>query len=106
MAQQTVDWFRLIWDLVQRGVNVSRIADRTGIPESAIRGYIAGAHPPHWRGELLIEQWIAVTGRSRGELHMETVVHTIRVAHSPKSKNFCGGDKFAALAAVGRVRHG
>lgn len=107
MAQQTIDWFRLIWDMVQSGINVSKIAVRTGIPESAIRGYIAGAHPPHWRGELLISQWMKVTGRTREEARMEVVSLTVRMVQSPKTKNFCGGDKHAALEAAGRkVKHG
>ena len=103
-VQTTVDWFALIWDMVQREISVLRIAQTTGIPESAIRGYIAGAHPAHWRGELLISQWIIATGRTRDELPMETVMRTIRVAHSPKTKKFFGGDKGAALAAAWRVR--
>lgn len=98
-AQTTVDWFRLIWDMVQRGINVSAIAMRTGIPEGSIREYIAGSHPPHWRGELLIGEWVKATGKGRGEIGMETVVLTTRVTHK---RSTCDGDKGAALAAVGR----
>lgn len=105
-VQTTVDWFGVIWDMVQREISVLSIAQTTGIPESAIRGYIAGAHPPHWRGELLISQWIIATGRTREELPMETLRQTIRVVHSPKTKQFFGGDKGAALAAAWRVRNG
>lgn len=107
MSQQTVDWFRLIWDMVQRGINVSMIANRTGIPESAIRTYIAGAHPPHWRGELLIREWIKATGKPREEAHTEIVRLTVRIVPSPKTQRFCNGDKAAALSAAGRkVKHG
>lgn len=100
-AQTTVDWFRLLWDMVQRGVTVSAIATRTGIPEGTLREYIAGSHPPHWRGELLIREWIATTGKTRDEIGMETVVLTMRVTHKRSTGD---GDKGAALAAVGRVR--
>lgn len=64
---EAVDWFRVIWDLIYRGINVSKIAERTGIPEAALRGYMSGSQPRHWKGEALLAAWVEVTGRPRDQ---------------------------------------
>ena len=69
-APQTIDWFRLIWDLVQRGVNLRAIAARTEIAEATLRGYLAGSHPVYWRGDLLVKLWCATCERGQDELPM------------------------------------
>ncbi len=60
-----VDWFRLLWDLVQRGFRLSDVERATGISHSTLRGYMDGSHPPHWRGELLIALWCQVCTKPR-----------------------------------------
>jgi hypothetical protein len=59
---QTTDWFRVLWDLIQRGYNLAAIERATGISSSTLRGYQEGSHPPHWRGELLADVWVEVVG--------------------------------------------
>lgn len=79
---QAVDWFRLLWDLVQHGCGLSEISRRTGIAHGTLRGYLDGGHPNHWRGELLIALWIETTGRLRADVHMADVVLAPRVVTS------------------------
>ena len=74
-----IDWFRLLWDLVQRGVKLRDIARRCGIAESTLKGYLHGSQPPHWRGELLVALWCEVCARERGDLPVTAVVLAPRV---------------------------
>ena len=78
-APQAVDWFRLLWDLVQRGHKLTHIADRTGIAHGTLRRYLHDSQPPHWRGELLITMWAEATGRPRGDVPMAELPLTPRV---------------------------
>ena len=65
MQRIAIDWFRLLWDLVQRGMKLRDIAKRCSIAESTLKGYLHGSHPPHWRGELLVALWCEVCARER-----------------------------------------
>lgn len=58
-----VDWFRLVWDLVQRGQTIAAIERRTGISSSTIRLYQDGSQPPAWRAVLLWRMWCETMGR-------------------------------------------
>jgi len=96
-APHTIDWFCLIWDLVQRGVNLRAIAARTDIAEATLRGYLQGSHPPHWRGEVLIALWCATCRRSRAELPMTAVYIAPRVVGR---RDGPGADGFKELEGV------
>lgn len=74
-----VDWFRLLWDLVQRGLKLSEVARRCDIAESTLKGYLRGSHPPHWRGETLVELWCVVCERSRRDVPMTSIAITPRI---------------------------
>lgn len=76
---ETVDWFRLLWDLIQRGWKLSGIADRTTIGESTLRMYLNGSQPPHWRGEVLIDLWCQACSKDREQLPMCEVYIAPRV---------------------------
>ena len=78
-APTTIDWFRLIWDLVQHGISLRAIAARTDIAEATLRGYLAGSHPVYWRGELLVGLWCATRGLDRADLPMADVYIAPRV---------------------------
>ena len=67
-APMVTDWFRLLWDLVQHGIPLRTIAARTDIAEATLRGYLAGSHPVHWRGEALIVLWCATCNRGREDV--------------------------------------
>lgn len=77
-----IDWFRLIWDMVQRGEPLVAIYRRTGIAEGTLREYLKGSQPPHWRGELLIELWCAVCDRARADVPTTAMVLAPRVVHA------------------------
>jgi hypothetical protein len=83
LHQVSVDWFRLIWDLVQRGHNLAIIERTTGISSSTLRGYLDGSQPPHWRGELLIGMWCRHVDLERDDLPMVDVVLSPRVVQPP-----------------------
>jgi uncharacterized protein (DUF2267 family) len=83
-APQAVDWFRVIWDLVQRGVKLADIDRTTRINESTLRGYLAGSQPPHWRGELIIGLWMRTCNRKRSELPMAQLQFMPRVVERRK----------------------
>lgn len=77
-----VDWFRLIWDMVQRGEPLVSIYRRTGIAEGTLREYLKGSQPPHWRGERLIEMWCVVCGTVKADAPMTKIVLAPRVVHA------------------------
>ena len=78
---QTVEWFRLLWDLIQRGHTLAAISDRTQIAHSTLRGYLDGSEPPHWRGERLIALWCQTCAKDRSELPMMEMIIAPRVVH-------------------------
>lgn len=80
-APQTIDWFRLLWDLIQHGTTLRIIAARTDIAEATLRGYLAGSHPVYWRGELLVQLWCATCKRGRADLPMTEVYIAPRVVN-------------------------
>lgn len=67
---QAVDWFRLLWDLVQRGWSVRSIGHKVGIPSSTLYHYMRDSHPPHWRGEDLIALWCQACAKQRDDVPM------------------------------------
>lgn len=85
-----VDWFRLLWDLVQRGHNLAAISRRTGISKGTLRGYLSHSQPPHWRGELLISLWCEVCEKPRSALPRERLALATRIIvqrTGPESSN-------------------
>lgn len=72
----TVDWFRLLWDLVQRGENLQIVSDATGIGRTTLRGYLQSSQPPHWRGERLLARWMQCCGQPR-EAVPTTTLHML-----------------------------
>lgn len=79
MQRIAIDWFRLLWDLVQRGMTLRDIANRCDIAPSTLKGYLRDSHPPHWRGELLVALWCEVCGKGRIDVPVTAVVLTPRV---------------------------
>lgn len=77
------DWFRLLWDMVQRDCKLLHIERRTGIKESTLREYLNGSQPPHWRGELLIGLWCDVCARARADAPTTEMILAPRVVHPP-----------------------
>jgi len=43
--------------------------------EAAIRSYLAGASPVHWRGEMLLSVWMQTTGKTREQTPMRIASH-------------------------------
>lgn len=88
VSQQAVDWFRLLWDLRQREWTVADVARETGQNRVTLLGYLHGAQPPHWRGELLIRLWCQVCQESRDNVPMCSLVIMPRVhgAKAPQEK--------------------
>ncbi|QDY47289.1 hypothetical protein DUW70_01420 [Stenotrophomonas maltophilia] len=62
-----IDWFRLLDELARAGVPVSSVAQHMSVPRSTILGWKQGAEPKYRDGELLLDLWMAMTGRSRHE---------------------------------------
>lgn len=69
----SVDWYRVIWDLVQRDLSLREISERLDIARSTLQGYLEGSHPAHWKGELLVRLWSTVTGRDATEVPQAAV---------------------------------
>lgn len=78
-TEQVIDWFRLLWDLVQRGHSIADVSKTSGIAESTIKGYLRGSHPPHWRGERLVALWCQTCDRTRDDLPMAELFIAPRV---------------------------
>ena len=55
------------------------IAARTDIAEATLRGYLAGSHPPHWRGEALVRMWCSTFNADRSGIAMTEVYIAPRV---------------------------
>jgi len=62
-----IDWAEIILDLRRAGMGQHDISRAThgASGEAAIRSYLAGASPVHWRGEILLDVWTQVTGKTR-----------------------------------------
>lgn len=86
MSQQAVDWFRLLWDLMQRDLALSDVATMTGQHRETVRGYLYGSQPPHWRGELLIELWCEVCKKPREDVPVCELTISPRVMSRPDIK--------------------
>ncbi len=80
-APLAIDWFRLLWDLIQRGHSIASISRRSKISESTLKGYLHGSHPPHWRGEVLIAMWCQSCDKARDSVPKTEVVLAPRVVH-------------------------
>lgn len=100
-APRTIDWFRLLWDLVQHGITLRSIAARTDIAEATLRGYLSGSHPVYWRGELLVQLWCSTCNRGRADLPMAEVYIAPRVV-SREAGPSVKSDGFKELEGVWR----
>lgn len=61
-----VHWFRLLAELLKAGKPLTAVARDTGLPVSTVQGWwYEHSEPTHFRGEVLISYWMAVTGKSR-----------------------------------------
>jgi len=62
-----IDWAEIVLDLRRTGMSQNDIARATqgASGEAAIRSYLAGASPVHWRGEILLEVWTKTMGKPR-----------------------------------------
>jgi len=80
-----IDWSEIVLDLRRAGMSQNDIARAThgASGEAAIRSYLAGASPVHWRGEVLLNVWMRKTGKSRGDLPMR-VATAYRAAHGDR----------------------
>ena len=76
---QAIDWYRLLWDLIQCGHSIADVSKMADIPESTMKGYLRGSHPPHWRGEVLIAVWCQTCKMARKDLPMTDVYIAPRV---------------------------
>lgn len=67
MTPRDFDWSELIFDLKRTGMDHGEICGALNgcVSESALRTYIAGAQPGHWRGEMLLMLWSTKTGKRR-----------------------------------------
>jgi len=61
------DWAEIVLDLRRAGMAQQDIARATqgASGEAAIRSYLSGASPVHWRGEVLLTLWMKTTGKTR-----------------------------------------
>jgi len=67
-----IDWSEIVLDLRRAGMTQNDIARATNgaSGEAAIRSYLAGASPVHWRGETLLAVWMQQTGKLRTDAPM------------------------------------
>jgi hypothetical protein len=84
----TIDWYRLLWDLIQRGHSIADVSKQAGIAESTVKGYLRGSHPPHWRGEVLIELWCLSCRKGRDDLPRTELVIAPRVVNRSTGPGF------------------
>jgi hypothetical protein len=95
------DWFRLLWDMVQRGHSINEISRRTGIAHSTLIGYHEGSQPPHWRGELLIELWCGVCAQARVDVPTTHLCLSPRVVR-PAAQVQADVDAMAELTSIAK----
>ena len=69
MIVKDYDWSEIIFDLKRLGMDHNEIVGALNgcVSEAAIRKYMAGAHPGHWRGEMLLMLWSKRTGKTRDQ---------------------------------------
>ena len=98
---KAVDWLAVMWDLIQRDQSLLQVSRRIGIPHSTLRIYLDGSHPPHWRGEIIIEAWCLAVGKDRGDLPMQDVQTMPRVV-IPRAQFTASAQALKDLAGVWR----
>lgn len=75
-----VDWFRIICDLKAAGCSTFEVSRDTAIPQSTLIGYKGGAEPKYGDGEILIEYYRFMTGKTLDEVPLrETVLSAAKV---------------------------
>lgn len=62
---QRVDWFRVLADLDQNGVNNAAAARELGVLRTTLWNWKNGAEPKHYDGCRLIDLWAERTGRDQ-----------------------------------------
>lgn len=80
---EAIDWFRLVWDLIQHGQTLTSVAQTAGIPRTSLNDYMRGGQPMHWRGERMIDLWCVVCSKPRSELPMVQLSVMPRVVKAP-----------------------
>jgi len=80
-----IDWSEVVLDLRRAGMSQNDIARAThgASGEAAIRSYLAGTSPVHWRGEVLLDVWTRITGKPRGDVPMR-IANAYRAAHGSR----------------------
>jgi hypothetical protein len=60
-------WDEIVFDLKRLGMDHVQIVGALNgcVTERALRKYMAGSQPSHWRGEMLLTLWVVRTGKTR-----------------------------------------
>lgn len=67
MTPRDYDWSEIVFDLKRLGMDHVEIVGALNgcISEAALRKYMEGSQPGHWRGEMLLTLWSKRTGKTR-----------------------------------------
>jgi len=112
-----IDWTEIVLDLRRAGMTQHDIARAThgASGEAAIRSYLAGASPVHWRGEMLLAVWMQQTGkpRSNAPMRIANAYHgtshrkrTLTANSLPKLARACGVSVAQLLRMMAAGRRG
>lgn len=69
MQFQDYDWTEIVFDLKRLGMDHVQIVGALNgcVTERALRRYMEGSQPTHWRGEMLLTLWAERMGKPRDE---------------------------------------
>jgi hypothetical protein len=65
LADEKVDWFRVIVDLERQGYGATLVALSIATPKTTLLGWKQGSRPRFEEGDRLIALWCRVTGNGR-----------------------------------------
>lgn len=65
LADEKVDWFRVIADLERQGYGATLVALSIATPKTTLLGWKQGSRPRFEEGDRLIALWCRVTGNGR-----------------------------------------
>ena len=65
LADEKVDWFRVIVDLERHGYGATLVALSIATPKTTLLGWKGGSRPRFEDGDRLIALWCRVTGNGR-----------------------------------------